>query len=61
MKLPLKGSETGQELGSIVADGIRRLIALNGSQIAERNGFSRERVLACANEVAESHLAASAR
>ncbi|NMA38283.1 MAG: iron-containing alcohol dehydrogenase [Papillibacter sp.] len=56
MGLPLKGGETGEELGKLVADGIRKLMRSMEVKSLKELGFDRARVLACANEVAESHL-----
>ncbi len=56
MRLPLKGGESGEELGSILADGVRKLMRSVEIKSLKEMGFDRARVLACANEVAGSHL-----
>ncbi len=56
MRLPLKGGESGEALGELVAGGVRRLMRSMGLKSLKEMGFDRGRVLACANEVAENHL-----
>jgi len=56
MGLPLTGKETGEELGKIVADGIRELMRKVGIKSLKEMGFEREKVLSFAPEVTANHL-----
>lgn len=56
MGVPLKGTETGEELGTLVADAIRRLMRDVEIKSLKDMGFKREDVLALVPDVVSSHL-----
>lgn len=56
MGLPVKGGETGAELGDMVADFIYGLMRQMEFVSLKSMGISRERVVACAQEVVDNHL-----
>ena len=58
MGISLKGSETGVELGDMVADWIYSLMRKMDFVSLHSMGISREEVVACAKDVAVSHLVA---
>jgi alcohol dehydrogenase class IV len=57
MNVPLKGTETGEELGVLVADSIRKLMRDVEIKSLKAMGFAREDVLALAPDVVNNHLA----
>ena len=58
MGIPLNGNETGEELGDLVADWIYDLMRRMEFVSLHSMGISREEVVACAKDVAVSHLVA---
>ena len=56
MELKLTGSETGEEIGKAVADGIREMMRSMDMPSLKSLGYSREKVISLAPDVAESHL-----
>ncbi|MBR4744223.1 MAG: iron-containing alcohol dehydrogenase [Oscillospiraceae bacterium] len=58
MGIPLTGTETGAELGDLVADWIYALMRKMEFVSLHSMGISREEVIACAGDVAVSHLVA---
>lgn len=56
MDLPLTGSETGVELGKLVADGIRDIMRKADMRSLKDMGYSREEVLGFVPDVLSSHL-----
>ena len=57
MGITLTGSETGEELGDLVADWIYALMRKMEFVSLHSMGISREEVLACAKDVSVNHLA----
>lgn len=57
MNVPLTGNETGEELGTLVADSIRKLMRSVEIKPLKAMGFAREDVLALAPDVVSNHLA----
>ena len=56
MGLPLTGSETGEQLGSLIADGIRGLMRKVGIKSLKEMGFDREKVISFVPDVVTSFL-----
>jgi len=56
MGLTLSGGESGAELGSLVADGIRKMMRDMDMKSLREMGYSREKVISLAPDVAASHL-----
>ena len=56
MGLTLTGSESGEELGNLVADAVRRLMRAVGIKPLKEMGFKREDVLSFVPDVVSSHL-----
>jgi len=56
MGLPLHGGESGEALGKLVADGIRRMMRDMDMKSLREMGYSREKVISFAPDVAASHL-----
>ena len=56
MGAPLTGSETGEQLGEIVAGKIRELMRLIDLTPLSKLGYAREDVLALAPDVVSNHL-----
>ncbi len=56
MGIELSGTETGEELGDLVADWIYALMRKMEFVSLHSMGITREQVLACAEDVATSHL-----
>ena len=54
--IPLSGSETGEQLGAMVADKIRELMRAVGIKSLKEMGFSREDVLSFVPDVVSNHL-----
>jgi 1,3-propanediol dehydrogenase len=57
MGIGVKGHESGEELGRMVADGIRGLMRLMNMKSLKEMGYSREAVCALAPDVMSNHLA----
>ena len=56
MGLPLDGDETGEQLGKIVADGMRGLMRKIGIKSLKEIGHSRDEVMSCVPDVMMSFL-----
>lgn len=56
MGLALTGAETGEQLGKLVADGIRRLMRDTGIKSLAEMGYEREKVMSFVPDVLASHL-----
>jgi len=56
MGLPLSGNESGEALGKMVADGIRKMMREMNMKSLSEIGYSRDKVIGFAPEVAASHL-----
>ena len=56
MSLPLAGNETAEQLGTLVADGIRDLMRKTGIPSLKEMGYAREEVLSFVPEIVASHL-----
>ena len=56
MCLPLEGGETGEQLGQLVADGIRAIMRSTGMKSLKDMGFSRDKVLTFVPDVVANHL-----
>ena len=56
MGLPLAGGESGEQLGRIVADGIRAIMRKTDMQSLKEMGYEREKVLSFVPDVVVSHL-----
>jgi len=56
MGLSVTGSETGEELGALVADGIRAIMRRIGIPSLKEMGYARETVMSFVPDVLESHL-----
>jgi 1,3-propanediol dehydrogenase len=57
MNVPLKGNESDEQLGVLVADSIRKLMRDVEIKSLKEMGFKREDVLALAPDVVNNHLA----
>ena len=56
MELSLTGNETGEELGKAVAEGIWKMMRSMDMPSLKAMGYSREKVISFASDVAASHL-----
>ena len=56
MGLPLSGGETGEQLGKIVADGIRDIMRISGIKSLNEMGYSRDKVLSLVPDIMANHL-----
>jgi len=56
MSLPLNGEETAEQLGKLVADGIRGLMKAIGIPSLKEMGHSREKIVALVPDVLSNHL-----
>ena len=56
MGLPLAGGESGEQLGKIVADGIRALMRQTGIKSLKEMGYTREKVLSFVPDVMANFL-----
>jgi 1,3-propanediol dehydrogenase len=56
MSFPLIGNETGEQLGKIVADGIRDIMRQAGIKSLSEMGFAREKVISFVPDVLANHL-----
>ena len=56
MCLPLSGGETGEQLGKMVADGIRDIMCKTGMSSLKEMGFSRDKVLSFVPDILANHL-----
>ena len=56
MGLPLTGYENGEQLGKLVADGIRGIMKKIGIKSLNEMGYAREKVLSLASDVLENFL-----
>jgi len=56
MRLPLRGDETGEELGELLEKEIQRIMRAIGIKSQKELGFPREKVIGMAKEVAANHL-----
>ena len=56
MSLPLNGTETGEQLGKLVADGIRSLMRRIEIKSLRELGYSRENVLSFVPDILANHL-----
>jgi len=56
MRLPLRGDETGTELGALLETEIQRIMRAVGIRSQKALGFPREKVIGMAKEVAANHL-----
>jgi len=56
MGIALRGGETGEELGALVADGIRSLMRRIGIKSLKEMGYSRDQIISFAPEVVSNVL-----
>ncbi|MDR2502162.1 MAG: iron-containing alcohol dehydrogenase [Oscillospiraceae bacterium] len=56
MGISVTGSESGEKLGAMVADGIRELMHRVKIQPLRELGYTRDKVIALAGDVVENHL-----
>ena len=56
MSIPLRGDESGAELGKLVENNIYRIMRAIGIKSQKELGFPRDKVIAMADEVIANHL-----
>lgn len=56
MSLPVRGDESGEELGQLIIDNIYRIMRAIGIKSQKELGFPREKVISMAEEVVANHL-----
>lgn len=56
MRLPLRGDETGAEIGDLLEKEIQRIMRAVGIKSQKELGFPREKVIGMAKEVVANHL-----